>query len=77
MSNEIENLLLHHLKAIRADVHSLKSAVSDLASQVISVRKQLINMDGNEIRQDEAIAELHLAVDRINSTLGISDMPDA
>lgn len=73
MSDDTENLVLEHLRAIRAEVADLKRGQKDIKGEIISVRKQLVSLQEDSIRRDETMMALSVSIDRINKRLELQD----
>ena len=74
MSQEnIENLILEHLRELRGDIQALKTGISDIRDEILSVRKYLHAIQGDALRREQTIAGVQVAIERINSRLDISD----
>lgn len=74
MVDNITNELLYEtLKAIRADIGSIKSTLADHGRQLIEVRRQLNSMQAEIIRSDEHMLGLDARLDRIERRLELSD----
>lgn len=74
MSDEnTDNLILEILKVIQLDLSELKGGNRDIKQEIISLRKQIHNMQGDTLRQEQTIASIHLELDRIKSRLNLVD----
>lgn len=70
---EIENIILEHLKAIQAEIKSLKNGQNDLKAEILSIKSYLHNMQGDALRREQTIAEVQVNLDRINTRLNLTD----
>lgn len=75
MVNDPYEIILEHLRAIRADLGDVKQDVRELRSGVNSLRQEVNAMRGDLLRQERAIAAVEVEIDRINVRLGLSDQP--
>ncbi len=64
MANEIENLVLEHLRAIRADINEIKLKVDELAGSYSGLLKIAAS-------QGDAIVRLDRRVERIEKRLDL------
>ena len=63
-----ENLVLDHLRAIRADIKILKNGQAELKQEILSVKNSLHNIQGDALRREQTIAGVQVAIDRIKYT---------
>ena len=80
MTDNIENLVLEHLRAIRAtqDTHSerfsrIESRVSNLEVTVAGMRRDLAHMYGEVVEQHANYDRLAARIDRIERRLELQD----
>jgi septal ring factor EnvC (AmiA/AmiB activator) len=73
MNDKVENVILEHLRAIRADIASLKETVVDQGQQIIGMRKQMNSLEADSLRHDERLARIELRLDRIEKRLDLVD----
>jgi len=73
MTENIENLILEHLRAIRTDIASLKDGQKELKAEILSVKKYLHNVQGDALRREQTIASIQVDIDRIKMRLDLSD----
>ena len=74
MSEEnTENLVLEHLRAIREGQTKILDRLANVEKEIISLRKQVHDLQGDSIRRDQTMAALSINVDRINSRLELND----
>jgi chromosome segregation ATPase len=70
-TEETENLVLELLRALRADISSLKEGQRDIKSEIISVRNQIHSMQGDFLRQEKDLAIVRVDVERIKERLNL------
>jgi hypothetical protein len=70
-TEETENLVLELLRALRADISSLKAGQRDIKSEIISVRNQIHSMQGDFLRQEKDLAIVRVDVERIKERLNL------
>lgn len=73
MTENIENLILDHLRAIRTDIATLKDGQKELKAEILSVKKYLHNVQGDALRREQTIASIQVDIDRIKMRLDLSD----
>ena len=73
MTENIENLILEHLRAIRADVLALREDVADLKRRMTSLEIAVSQIHGDFAGQSLRIDRLEGRLDRIDQRLGLSD----
>lgn len=73
MTEKTENLVLEHLRAIRADIGDLKTSVRSVRDEIIGLRNQFHIMQGDTLRQEQSIAAINVDLDRIKSRLSLTD----
>lgn len=72
MTEETDNLVLDILRKLQADIAILKTDVKDIKNQLIDIRTHLVTMQNDALRQERAMASLHLRIERIESRLELS-----
>lgn len=72
---ETENLVLEILKKMQADFAAFRAEQRTMSANIIGIRQQLHTMEGNALRQEAAIAELQMKVERIETRLELHDGP--
>lgn len=65
MSDNVENLMLEHLKAIRADISSIKADLKENTSRLGRVELAIAGLRRDMAHYDEGSAEQSLRMDRI------------
>ena len=73
MTAEVENLILEHLRALRADMSSVRSDIADVKSDLRGVKTHLSGFMQSELAQDGAIAAIRERLDRIERRLELVD----
>ncbi|PWE56524.1 hypothetical protein DEM27_09050 [Metarhizobium album] len=71
MNEKVENLILEHLRVIRADVSSLKEEVSGIRAEMRSMKQHMAAFMSHETAQDGDIAAMKLQLERIGKRLDI------
>jgi hypothetical protein len=70
VTNELLYEVLKNLQAMQGKTYD---RIGRVEAEIISLRKQLHEMQGDSIRRDEIMAELGTQVDRINARLELRD----
>ncbi|MCB1824391.1 MAG: hypothetical protein KDJ54_07375 [Candidatus Competibacteraceae bacterium] len=80
MADNIENIILEHLRAIRADIGSIKNDVREIKQRLTSLeaavagpRRDNSNLYGNVIDQHARYDRLVERVERIERRLDLAD----
>jgi hypothetical protein len=67
------DLILEHLRLLRADLSDVKDAVADCVQQVIWCRKQINGLQADMLRHEEHLARIDVRLDRIDKRVGLVD----
>jgi hypothetical protein len=73
MSNPNDNLVLEHLRAIRADMSSMREDMSGMRAEVLIIRQHMAGLLGAQTLHDAEIAGLRTRLDRIEKRLELVD----
>jgi hypothetical protein len=73
MTEATENLVLEHLRSIRADIADLKNGQRLIREELIGLRNQFHIMQGDSLRSEQSIATLTVDIDRIKNRLNLND----
>jgi hypothetical protein len=73
MADTTDNLVLDHLRALRADTADVKSAIQDLRDGQIGIRAQLHALQGDLLRQERTLAAVQVDLDRIKARVDLVD----
>ena len=65
MARKVENIILEHLKAIRADIGSLKNDSSEIKSRLTSVESGIAGLRHDSASQYGDIVDTHSRYDRL------------
>jgi non-ribosomal peptide synthetase component E (peptide arylation enzyme) len=71
MNERVEHLMLEHLRAIRADMPSMKEEMSGMRSEMIVMRQHMAGLLGAQALHDGGIAGLKARIDRIERRLDL------
>lgn len=73
MTDEIENLILEHLRVIRGDVQKLKADAAEMMSRLGSIEGHLAIMQGDLARTFQRIDSQDERLSRIEQRLNLVD----
>jgi hypothetical protein len=73
MNENVENLLLDPMRAIRADISSMKVEMSGMRAEMLIVRQHMAGLLGAQVLHDTEIAGLKVRLDRIEKRLELAD----
>ncbi len=71
--NEVENLILEHLRQLRERQDKTHALVETIAQDMRAMKGHMAAFMQNEVVQDSAVAELRLRIERIEKRLELSD----
>lgn len=73
MTDETANLVLEHLRAIRADLSKVKDDVQTLKVEVTALRQQVSSIQTIQEHDHVEIASIKVRLDRIDRRLDLVD----
>ena len=73
MTNEPTDLVLEHLRYIRAAVDRHEVSLRDIREELIALRKQVHALQGDGLRRETTIAGMQIDIERIKTRLDLSD----
>jgi len=73
VNENVENLLLEHMRAIRADFGSMKEEMSGMRAEMLIVRQHMAGLLGAQVLHDTEIAGIKVRLDRIEKRLELAD----
>ncbi len=73
MTENVENIILDHLRKIREELSDLKAGQNELKAEILSVKNSLHNIQGDALRREHTIAGLQVDIERIKTRLELSD----
>jgi len=73
MTDETTNLVLEHLKSIRASVNRLEDKVDTFAAEMLAVRQHLSGTDALVNHDHDDIASIKARIERIERRLDLVD----
>ena len=71
MTNEIESLILEHLRAMRGDIASLKADTRDIKARLASIETYIATMHGDQARTAVSVDDLAERVERLEHRAGL------
>jgi chromosome segregation ATPase len=84
MTENVENLVLEHLRALRSEIqtmrtemhsefHDLKHRMSSLESEMVGVKRDVNHADATDARQQVSLDRIVERIERIERRLGFLD----
>jgi hypothetical protein len=73
MNENVEHLMLEHLRVIRADMGSMKEEMSGMRAEMLIIRQHMAGLLGGQTLQDAEIANLKVRLDRIEKRLELTE----
>ncbi|MBB5754646.1 hypothetical protein [Prosthecomicrobium pneumaticum] len=73
MNENVENLVLEHLRIIRADLSSMKDELSGARAELLIIRQHMAGLSGGQTLHDFEIAGLKVRPDRIEKRLELAE----
>lgn len=70
---DVENLMLEHLRAMRADIARMPNRMETLAAEMTAVRHHIAGMSSLQDHDHVEIAEIKSRLDRIEQRLELVD----
>lgn len=73
MTADIDNLVLEHLRAIRADSADMKRDLRDVKARLSSIESYIATLHGDQTRTGFTIDDLVTRVERLERRSGLMD----
>ena len=73
MADQPENLVLEHLRALRADINEVKAGNRDIRARLSSIEGYIAAMHGDHARTSATVDNLIQRIERIETRLGLVD----
>jgi hypothetical protein len=73
MTDQPDNLVLEHLRAIRGDLEAIKKTLADHSRQFIRVREDINNLRSDDLRRETLQAQMDTRLERIETRLNLHD----
>ncbi|WP_275782735.1 hypothetical protein [Pararhizobium gei] len=73
MNENVENLVLEHLRIIRADMSSMKEDMGGMRAEILIIRQHMAGLLGSQTLHDVEIAGLKVRLDRLEKRLELAD----
>jgi hypothetical protein len=71
VNENVEHIMLEHLRAIRGDVSYLKTELSGVRAEMLGIKHHIAAFIANEVVQDSDLASLKMRLDRIERRLDL------
>ena len=72
-NGNVDNLILEHLRVIRADMGSMKEELSGMRAEMLIIRQHMAGLLGSQTLHDGEIANIKVRLDRIEKRLELAD----
>ena len=73
MNEKVENLILEHLRIMRADMSSMKEDMGTMRAEMLIIRQHMAGLLGSQTLHDGEIASIKVRLDRIEKRLELVD----
>jgi non-ribosomal peptide synthetase component E (peptide arylation enzyme) len=73
MNEKVENLILEHLRVMRADMSSMKEEMSGMRAEMLVMRQHMAGLLGSQVLHDGELATIKVRLDRIEKRLELSE----
>lgn len=74
MTDEVENLVLEHLRAMRADIAKIKDDGQTMKVEMVALRQQVSSIQTIQEHDHTEIAAIKVRLDRIERRLDLVDV---
>ena len=71
MTNDVENLILEHLRTFRGELSSIKADTRDIKARLASIETYIATMHGDQTRTAVSLDDLAERVERLEHRAGI------
>lgn len=73
MNEKVENLILEHLRAMRADMGSLKDEMGGVRAEMLVMRQHMAGLLGSQVLHDGELAGIKIRLDRLEKRMELSE----
>jgi hypothetical protein len=73
MTNDIQNLIFEHLRAMRVDIATVKADTRDIKGRLSSIETYIATMHGDQARTSTTLDNLTERVERLEQRTGLVD----
>jgi tetrahydromethanopterin S-methyltransferase subunit G len=73
MNENVENLILEHLRAMRGDMSRMTERMDTISAEVLIIRQHMAGLLGSQTLHDTEISGLKIRLDRIEKRLDLVD----
>jgi hypothetical protein len=73
VNEKVENLILEHLRSIRADMSKMSERMDVISAEILIIRQHMAGLLGSQTLHDTEIAGLKARLDRIEKRLELVD----
>ena len=73
MNENVEHLILEHLRVIRTDMGMMKEEMSGMRAELLVIRQHMAGLVGAQTLHDTEIASIKIRLGRIEKRLELAD----
>ena len=73
MNENVENLMIEHLRAIRSDMHKMADSMNRLKAEMTAIRAHMHGVQTLQEHDHGDVADIKLRLDRIEQRLDLVD----
>ncbi|MDX3924882.1 MAG: hypothetical protein QHC90_03610 [Shinella sp.] len=73
MNEKVENLILEHLRSMRADMVSLKEEMGGVRAEMLVMRQHMAGLLGSQVLHDGELASIKVRLDRLEKRMELSE----
>ena len=73
MNENVENIMLEHLRAIRGDIAAIRDDISTVKAEQMIIRQHVAGLVGTEVLNGQRFALFETRLDRIERRLELVD----
>lgn len=73
MNEKVENLILEHLRALRADIQELREGQRMILNRLNVMESHIAGLVVSEVHQNAEIADLRQRIERVEARLDLRD----
>jgi len=73
MSDDVANLILEHMRAMRADMARMSDRMDVIGAELLIIRQHMAGLLGTQTLHDQRFAGIEVRIDRIERRLELVD----
>lgn len=74
MTADIDNIILEHLRGLRADLGDVRSDMRDVKARLSSIESYIATLHGDQARSGIKLDELTQRIERLEKRTGLIDL---